>query len=261
MATPIGYNAHEQTLIAAALPESSGWRARFASVVPSTQDAVRMLVGEGEAEHIVVVASHQTDGRGRQGGRWHQEPGQDASFSVLLEPRGRYPDLLLPMLVATAVHQCVAGRLGETRHDVRIKWPNDVLVDGRKIAGILIEAEGKGLWIAGIGLNVNSTEFPEQIPRPPTSLTLLTDSYVERSEVVAELLRSIVTLVTEAEAGNARPAIDGFERGLGLIGEQVTVTTGTATHTGQLESVSPAGVIVSGRRFAPGEVRALATSA
>jgi len=226
-------------------------------MVPSTQDAVRSLVEQGETEHLVFVASHQTNGRGRQGRVWHQEPGQDISFSVLLEPRNRYPDLLLPMLTAAAVYECVAKHLMHTRHEARIKWPNDVLVDERKLAGILIEAEGKKLWIAGIGMNVNRLEFPKELRAKSTSLTLLTEVYEDRAAVLAELLRSLVKLVTEAEDGHTEPVVAGFGKGLGLIGERVVVTTSTDTHTGVLASVSPGGVVVGESRFSPGEVRAL----
>jgi BirA family transcriptional regulator, biotin operon repressor / biotin---[acetyl-CoA-carboxylase] ligase len=110
----------------------------------STNDRARTLAAAGAPHGTVVSAAEQTAGRGRQGRTWSAPPGRALLVSVVL----RDPPTLLPLAAALAVAE-IAG------DDARIKWPNDVLVDGRKIAGILAEGRPQDGWaVLGIGLNV-----------------------------------------------------------------------------------------------------------
>ena len=141
----------------------------------STNDDLLAAARAGAAEGAVLVAEHQTRGRGRQGRQWVSRTGSALIFSVLLRPaavppadRGWLP-LLTGVAVARALRQ-VAGV------DAALKWPNDVLADGAKLAGILAEQAGEAIVI-GVGLNVAATrdELPPPGPGalPPTSLALL----------------------------------------------------------------------------------------
>ena len=141
----------------------------------STNDDLLASARAGAAEGAVLVAEHQTRGRGRQGRQWVSRTGSALIFSVLLRPaavppadRGWLP-LLTGVAVARALRQ-VAGV------DAALKWPNDVLADGAKLAGILAEQAGEAIVI-GVGLNVAATrdELPPPGPGalPPTSLALL----------------------------------------------------------------------------------------
>ena len=141
----------------------------------STNDDLLAAARAGVAEGAVLVAEHQTRGRGRQGRQWVSRTGSALTFSVLLRPaavppadRGWLP-LLTGVAVARALRQ-VAGV------DAALKWPNDVLADGAKLAGILAEQAGEAIVI-GVGLNVAATrdELPPPGPGalPPTSLALL----------------------------------------------------------------------------------------
>ena len=114
----------------------------------------------------VFTATEQTAGRGRIGHRWLSRPGDSLTFSVVLSVAGMPPEeaATLPLVAGLAVRRVAGGA---------IKWPNDVLVDGRKIAGILCERVGDNV-ICGIGINVNQTSFPPEIADRATSLRLVT---------------------------------------------------------------------------------------
>jgi len=143
----------------------------------------------------VILAHEQTAGRGQRGRQWVSAPGRDLALSIVVAPPALRADgqFVLAKLAALAVHDTVASLVpGE----VRIKWPNDVLVDRRKVAGILIENELAGervAWsIIGIGLNVNSTDLPEELAA--TSLALERGVELDRMAVLDALLQRFKAL-------------------------------------------------------------------
>jgi BirA family biotin operon repressor/biotin-[acetyl-CoA-carboxylase] ligase len=171
--------------------------------VTSTQAVAFDLAAGGAPDGTVIVAEHQTGGRGRRGRSWHDEPGASLLLSIVLRPRlapARLPTLSLAAGVAVA----------EALHDVaalnsRVKWPNDVLVDGRKIAGILLESrtEAAPIVVVGIGINVNQRSFPAAVAHGATSIALARGRPVDRE--------AVLTAVVERFAGwRARLEADGF---------------------------------------------------
>lgn len=118
----------------------------------STNERARVLAAGGAPHGTLVTAGAQTAGRGRQGRRWSAPPGRALLMSLVLR---RYPRLL-PLAAAVAVSEIVGDA-------ARIKWPNDVLVDGRKVAGILVEARPQGGW-AVLGIGVNVAVRPADLP-------------------------------------------------------------------------------------------------
>jgi BirA family transcriptional regulator, biotin operon repressor / biotin---[acetyl-CoA-carboxylase] ligase len=128
----------------------------------STNERARELATGGAPHGTLVTAGEQTAGRGRQGRTWAAPPGSAVLMSVVL----RDFDELLPL--AAAVAACEAVPL-----DCRIKWPNDVWANGRKLAGILAEARPQEGWaVLGMGLNVTTEEFPPELRETATSLHL-----------------------------------------------------------------------------------------
>lgn len=134
-----------------------------------------------ELTHGTVVVTHnQTAGRGQRGNCWEAAPGKNLTFSLFLHPEGVSParQFLISEIVALAVVEAVEHALAEAvaSDRIKVKWPNDIYVDDRKIAGILIEhtltGSGIGHTIAGIGLNVNQTVFESDAPNP-VSLAML----------------------------------------------------------------------------------------
>jgi BirA family transcriptional regulator, biotin operon repressor / biotin---[acetyl-CoA-carboxylase] ligase len=146
----------------------------------STNDRGRELAAAGAPHGTVVTAAAQSAGRGRQGRTWTAPPGAALLMSVIL----REPPALLSLAAAVGV----AGALGE---QARIKWPNDVLVDGRKVAGILVEGRPQDHW-AVVGIGVNVAVEPDQFPSElRDSAGTLGRSRVDVELVLADVLASL----------------------------------------------------------------------
>lgn len=152
-------------------------------MTPSTQ----RLLDEQHTEGAVAVTEEQTEGRGRLGRRWHSPPGVSLLFSILLEPPVATPRL--PELSVVAGEACAGAIAAVVGVTPEIKLPNDVLLSGRKVAGILAEAR-EGRVVLGIGVNVNVPEddLPADLDRPATSLLAETGQEIDRAELLVELL-------------------------------------------------------------------------
>src|SRR5215831_6884119 len=156
---------------------------RFVEVCESTQ----RLVDPGEAEGTTVATDLQTHGRGRLGRKWETPPGRALLFSVLLHPRP--PMALWPELSLVAGDAVAAALRKATEVPAELSHPNDVLIEGRKVAGILAEAS-VGRVVLGIGVNVNQTadELPTDTPKPPTALRIETGREWSRAPLLAAIL-------------------------------------------------------------------------
>jgi len=156
----------------------------FVESCPSTQ---RLL--EGAPEGAVAAAGEQTEGRGRLGRTWQAPAGTSLLFSIVLVPPvppARMPELSL--VAGGAVAEAIASQTGLAP---TVKHPNDVLVDGRKVAGILAESS-EGRVVLGVGVNVSQTagELPERAEHPATSLSL-EGATVDRVELLAAILERL----------------------------------------------------------------------
>ena len=156
---------------------------RFVASCPSTQ----RLLGEDEPEGATVVADEQTAGRGRLGRTWEAPAGRAILCSVVLRPRVPMP--LWPELSLVAGEAVAAALRVETGVNASLRYPNDVVVAGRKLVGVLPEA-ASGRVVLGIGVNVNQTadELPRDTPNPPTSLRLEVGRELERAPLLAAIL-------------------------------------------------------------------------
>jgi len=156
---------------------------RFVEECASTQ----ALLGPDEAEGTTVATDLQTQGRGRLGRTWETPPGRALLFSVLLHPRP--PMALWPELSLVAGDAVAATLREQTGVRAELSHPNDVLIEGRKVAGILPEAS-VGRVVLGVGVNVNQTgeELPAETPKPPTSLRAETGREWRRAPLLAAIL-------------------------------------------------------------------------
>jgi BirA family transcriptional regulator, biotin operon repressor / biotin---[acetyl-CoA-carboxylase] ligase len=159
---------------------------RFVEECASTQ----RLLEDDEAEGTTVATDLQTHGRGRLGRTWETPAGRALLFSVLLRPTP--PMALWPELSLVAGDAVAAALREETGVAAELSHPNDVLVEGRKLAGILPEAS-VGRVVLGIGVNVNQAgdELPAQTPKPPTSVRAETGREWPRAPLLAAILRTL----------------------------------------------------------------------
>jgi BirA family biotin operon repressor/biotin-[acetyl-CoA-carboxylase] ligase len=168
----------------------------------STNDDALEAAKRGAPQGAVFVADAQRSGRGRRGNTWSSPPGQNLTFSVLLRPKVPAERISAIALVAgLAVRAAIAARIGAA---VSIKWPNDVLCAGKKIAGILVESRMDGAHIdavvVGIGVNVHMRDRPPEIANLATSLALLADPSPSRETLLAEVLAGFESRLRRFEA-------------------------------------------------------------
>jgi BirA family transcriptional regulator, biotin operon repressor / biotin---[acetyl-CoA-carboxylase] ligase len=159
---------------------------RFVETCASTQ----RLLSESDPEGAAVAADEQTEGRGRLGRRWEAPAGRAILCSVLLRPELPMP--LWPELSLVAGKAVADALRAETGIDASLRHPNDVVVAGRKLAGLLAEAQ-RGRVVLGIGVNVNQTadELPVDTPKPPTSLRIELGRELERAPLLAAILAEL----------------------------------------------------------------------
>ncbi|HYR96890.1 MAG TPA: biotin--[acetyl-CoA-carboxylase] ligase [Candidatus Binatus sp.] len=168
---------------------------RWLDEVDSTQRVARDLARAGAAEGTAVIAERQTAGRGRLGRQWHSPPGLNLYCSIVLRPP--LPPSTVPQIALVTGAAVAAAVAEETGHRPAIKWPNDVLLDGRKVAGILTEMEAEvervQHVIVGIGVNLNAplASFPRELRGRVSSLLIVTGTRVDRARFTGRLLAAL----------------------------------------------------------------------
>ncbi len=223
--------------------------------VESTNKTAAELIGLSKAPHGTVILAHeQTLGRGQRGRVWQSGAHLDLTLSIVLEPVGlRAEDQFsLSKLAALAVYDVVAAHLPSR---VRVKWPNDILVDRRKVAGILIECDLVGERvrnaIVGVGLNVNSSDLPEELAA--TSMRLETGVDHDRRTVLDALLDAFRRRFERWEKDRAAQDVDFgsvlWSRGrwadMLLDGEVVSLRPMDVDRHGRLLAEHPDGRVVA----------------
>lgn len=158
--------------------------------VDSTNRVAREALLEGAPAGTVYLTDHQTQGRGRLGRSWMDAPGQNLLFSVIIALDGPL-QTNIPLRAALAVRDAIAPFLAG--HEVQVKWPNDVLIDGRKCAGMLLEtaSRSRSKLVLGIGVNVNQRSFPPDHADTATSLRLVTGHDIERAPLLCRILERL----------------------------------------------------------------------
>ena len=211
-------------------------------VLPSTNTTLADWSREGRdlPDGYVLAARAQTAGRGRYQRRWLAQPGRDLTFSTLLRYQMPHLQLLsLPMAAALGV----AEYLEVNGLTVQTKWPNDVLVDGRKICGILVE-RGEGV-ILGMGLNVNmDVDEAAAIDRPATSMRIETGREYAVEVVLDELLENLATWIGRWEVGGFAALREAWDARCANWGAYVEVGEGTDRRTGVVLGFGEAGQLL-----------------
>jgi len=190
----------------------------------STNDAACSLAMQGEKEGSIVIAESQTSGRGRMGRKWASPKSKGAYFSVILRP-----DILPKESPCITLFSAlsVAKTIRDT-HDIPafIKWPNDVLVNGKKICGILTEINAEtdkvNFVIIGIGININAKK--ESLPKDATSIMEECGREVSRIELIKELFRNLDKYYGFFKAGRIADIIREYKEYSNFLGTRVRVT-------------------------------------
>ncbi len=214
----------------------------------STNDVVEKLARDGVKEGVVVFAEAQTRGRGRLGRRWVSPPHLGLWFSVLLRPRLRLECVTqLTIAAATAL-----GRAIRQQTDLRpeVKWPNDILVNGRKTAGILTELSAEldsvRYVILGIGVDVNLTEsdFPAELRSAATSLRIECGHPLDRAALAAAILRELDADYARVTGGQFEALADEWESHCTTLGRAVTIQVGDRRIHGRAEALDSSGALL-----------------
>ncbi len=212
----------------------------------STNSRLEELAGQGAEHGTVLVADRQTEGRGRGQRSWHSPPGLNLYFSMLLRPdwpvgAARPVSLAAGVALAEALEPLLPGT-------PVLKWPNDLLYEGRKLAGILVEASlhGESIrhMIVGIGINVNEQPFPESLADLASSLSLAAGRTFDRGEVLALVLTRLEHWFDSLDRDGAAPTIARWQAYATWIGQSVSVRNGDAEVRGTAIGLDARGSLI-----------------
>jgi len=214
----------------------------------STNDVVEKLARDGVKEGVVVFAESQTKGRGRLGRVWMSPSRKGLWFSVLLRPNLHPLETTqLTVISATALRRAIKTVAGLT---AEIKWPNDLLLGGKKTAGILTEMSAEldrvRHIILGIGVDVNmeASGFPADLRKIATSLRIEAGKLISRAELAAEILRELDFDYGRVRSGKFSQVADEWEAACVTIGRNVTVHVGERQFRGRAESLDDDGALL-----------------
>lgn len=172
--------------------KSLGRNLRFIDEIDSTNNEIRRMAENGAPDGTLAIAEIQTAGKGRRGRAWTSPRGSGIWMSFLLRPD--FAPEYASMLTLVAAMAVEKGIREQTGLDCQIKWPNDIVLNGRKICGILTEMSTEEdsirYVVVGIGINVNTKDFPEEISKAATSLAIETGHIVRRAPLVASILKA-----------------------------------------------------------------------
>ena len=232
-------------LVRALAPD--GWRVEVLEATPSTNLVVAERARAGEAAGLVVVAESQTAGRGRLDRAWVSPPRAGLTFAVLLRPTLPVGDWgWVPLLTGLAVARAISAH---AELEASVKWPNDVLVGGRKVCGVLAEVPEPGAVVVGIGLNV-TTRRDELPVETATSVLLEGGATTDRDTLLRAVLRELTDVMADPAAAH-----DAYRARCSTIGHEVRLELPDGAVTGTAERVDDDGrLVVDGTAYAAGDV-------
>ena len=145
------------------IADLAGWRRLALDTVESTNADAFKLAQDGDPGRVWITANRQTKGRARRGRHWVSEPGNLYATLLLIDPAPAENLVTLPLVISLALHKALVNCLPEIADGLKIKWPNDVLLKGKKLSGILLEAspDRHGRLAVVIGCGINCEHFPD----------------------------------------------------------------------------------------------------
>ena len=214
--------------------------------IGSTNNIAAIGAQKGCAEGLVVIAEEQTSGRGRLKRKWCTPKFSSIAFSLVLRPDIKPQDASgITLVMGTAV--CRALR-NVTNLDVRIKWPNDIIINRKKVCGILTEMNSEmdavNYIIAGVGLNINIKYFPEDLKNIATSLYIECGHEISRRSVLVGVFREFEALYDDFKNNGLKNIIDEFKSYSVTLGERVSVISVNEKFEGTAVDVTDDGLLV-----------------
>lgn len=215
-------------------------------ILESTQEYAKELVMKEGVHGTLITANTQTAGKGRRGRVWQSMEGTTISMSLCLEPK-ILPQYIsgVTLVMALAVAKAI---LDETDADPKIKWPNDIVINGKKVCGILTElhmkSEGYAV-VVGVGINVNTEEFPEEICNIASSLKRETGKMVSREKLIASVLNHFEVFYEKYEqTRNLALLKEDYEELLINRGKQVQVLDPAGAYEGIAKGITEEGKLI-----------------
>lgn len=219
----------------------------YKDVTTSTNADVRRMAEDGAKEGLLVVADGQNLGKGRRGRTWESPKGTNLYFSMLLKPDFS-PDKasMITLVVAYSVAKVIRKNTGL---DAKIKWPNDIVVDKKKVCGILTEMNMERDYIhhivVGVGINVNEEEFPEEIIDMATSLKNEKGSILSRANLLSDILSQLEKdYAMFLQAGDLKPFVDEYNQMLVNKGALVKVLDPKGEFSGIAGGINEEGMLI-----------------
>ena len=214
------------------------WKLHYEPASSSTQELARAAAARGGGEGWTVVTDVQREGRGRLGRSWVAPPETALLFSTILRP----PLDVLPLLPLLAALAVAGGIEGATGAVPDLKWPNDVLLNGKKLAGILLERPAGPDVVLGVGLNVNQS--PQDVPDGGTSLAIeLGGRALEREPLLAAILNDLGNVYERADREGIDWIVPGWRSRSSMLGQAVSFHRDGALIRGIAEDVLADGAL------------------
>ena len=244
------------------MPSQTRRQWQFLTETDSTNEEIsRRLADHPSEQGLIVLADSQTGGKGRLGRTWYSAPGTGVYISTLIRPN--LPPEQLPILTLMAGLATVIAVNEFTSNRAQLKWPNDLLLNGKKIAGVLCEYHPNNIpaVVIGIGINVNQAQFPDDLKEIATSLKLETGEEINRTLLIKQLVTQLDFQYSELKKCKAETLIKNWTYHTDLFGKTITVKKSSQSITGKAIRLDNLGRLVitneSGEETAldSGEVR------
>lgn len=214
--------------------------------VGSTNDELRILANSGAHEGTVAIAELQNKGKGRLQRQWITNRGDAIAMSILIKPE--IPPYMAPGITQVIALSVVRGLELSASLDFSIKWPNDIILNGKKVCGILTEMDGEidnlNYIIIGIGINVNQSLIEKDLSHKATSLKIECGKVVERKVIVSNILNEFERNYELFKEKGITPFLDELKKYSALIGKKVTISNPFKSFSGKVVDIDSEGYLV-----------------
>ncbi len=225
--------------------EQFGLKVYTFETIDSTNNCAKALANVGSPEGVLVYAEEQTAGRGRFNRTWESEKDRNLTFSLILRPAWTKDVHLLTYLLAVSTAKAVEETTGLP---VISKWPNDLLCNGKKFCGILLEvafaAEEVDFVVAGVGINVNQESFPAEYAGKAISLRMVAGGEIDRLRLLQEWIRQTEKYYLDARTKGFRKVMREWTGRCMMFGKKISVDSNGSIITGIAEKLDTGGALV-----------------